>query len=163
MVTITSRPGGVTYAEILAKAKEKVSLRDLGIQSTTMRRAMNGALVIEVPGLQGKQQAGALRANLAEALGDEAKVQNPVAMGELRLRGIDPSTTVDDICREMETLGGCQRHDLKVSPINNMRDGRCLGELPTPSSCTNSRARCGCARLDARKDRVNEKTPSTML
>lgn len=100
-----------------------MSLKELGIQSTIMRRAMNGALIIEVPGPQGKLLAGTLRTSLAEALGDEAKVQNPVAKGELRLRGIDPSTTVEDIYRELESLSGCHRQDLKVSSINSMRDG----------------------------------------
>jgi len=38
VVTITSKTGGATYAEILAKAREKVSLRDLGIQSTVIRQ-----------------------------------------------------------------------------------------------------------------------------
>lgn len=44
-------------------------------------------------------------------------------MGELRLRGIDPSTTLEDIYKELESLSGCARHNFKVSPINNMRDG----------------------------------------
>jgi len=56
-----------------------------------IRRAINGAIIIEVPGPQGKQLAGILKTKLSEALGEEAKVLNPVAMGELRLRGIDPS------------------------------------------------------------------------
>lgn len=81
VVTITSRPGGATYAQILAKARERVSLKDLGIQTTVIRRALNGAIIIEVPGPQGKQLAGSLKTCLAEALGEEAKVYNPVAKG----------------------------------------------------------------------------------
>lgn len=57
VVTITSKPDGLTYAEILAKAREKVCLKDLGIKTTTIRRAINRAIVIEVPGPQGKQLA----------------------------------------------------------------------------------------------------------
>lgn len=48
VVTITNKSGGATYAEILAKARERVTLKDL--QTTTIRRAMNGAIVIEVTG-----------------------------------------------------------------------------------------------------------------
>jgi len=113
VVTITGRPGVVSYAEILAKAREKVSLGDLGIETTVIRRAMNGAIIIEIPGPQGKQLASSLSASLAEALGEDAKVNNPVAMGDLRIRGIDPSTTTEEIRTQLETLGGCSRRDFK--------------------------------------------------
>lgn len=76
-----------------------------------------------MPGPQGKQLAGILKTKLSEALGEEAKVLNPVAMGELRLRGIDPSTSTEEVCAEIEALSGCPRQDFKVSPIVNMRDG----------------------------------------
>lgn len=123
VVIITSKPGGASYAEILSKAKQRVSLKEIGIENTIIRRAMNGAIVIEVPGPQGKQQADLLANSLTVALGEEAKVLNPVAMGEIRLRGIDPSTTEREICDVLEVLGGCPRNVFKVSPINNMRDG----------------------------------------
>lgn len=123
VVTITSKPDGASYAQILAKAREKVSLRDLGIQNTVVRRAMNGAIVIEVPGPQGKQLARALSCRLTEALGDEARVFNPVATGEIRLRGIDPSTTLEEIGAELTAIGECSPADLKISAINTMRDG----------------------------------------
>lgn len=132
VVTITSMAGGATYAEILAKARDGVSLKDLGIQSTVIRRAVNGALIIEVPDPQGKQLAATLRDSLTEALGDEANVQNPVATGELRLRGIDPSTTTEDIYGELESLSGCQHKDIKVSPIRNMRDGMGIAWVTCP-------------------------------
>lgn len=43
-------------------------------------------------------------------------------VGELRLRGIDPSTTSEEIYTELESLSGCPREEFKVSPIINMRD-----------------------------------------
>lgn len=109
VVTITNKSGDTTYAQILAKAREKVSFKDLGIETTVIRRAMNGAIVIEVPGPQGKQLAGTLSSRLAAALGEDAKVLNPVAMGKLRLRGIDPSTSTEEIYIELEALSGHDR------------------------------------------------------
>lgn len=85
VVTISNKSRGASYAEILSKAREKVSLKDLGISETVIRRALNGAIVIEVPGPRGKQLAGSLSSRLAEALGNVAKVSNPVATGELRI------------------------------------------------------------------------------
>jgi len=84
---------------------------------------MNGALVIEVPGPQGKQLARTLSCRLAEALGDEARVVSPVATGELRIRGIDPSTSLEEIGAELTVIGECSPSDLKISAINTMRDG----------------------------------------
>lgn len=123
VVTITNKSKDSSYADILAKAREKVSLKDLGIETTVIRRAMNGAIIIEVPGPQGKQQASTLSSRLAAALGEDAKVISPVAMGELRLRGIDPSTSKEEVYIELAALSGCPQQDFKVSPIINMRDG----------------------------------------
>lgn len=121
-MTITGKPGGASYAEILAKAREKVFLKELGIQDTKIRRAMNGVIVIQVP--QGKQLASS---RLTDALGEEARVLNPVAIRKLRMRGIDPSTTLEEIYTELMALSGCSHSDIKVSPINSMRNGRNLG------------------------------------
>ncbi|GAB1869618.1 Reverse transcriptase [Camponotus japonicus] len=123
VVTITSKPDGLSYAQILAKAREKVCLKDLGIQTTTIRRAINGAIIIEVPGPQGKQLADSLRNNLEAVIGDDAKVHNPIAKGELRLRGIEPSTTQEEILMELEAISGLPRRDFKVSDIVSMKDG----------------------------------------
>jgi len=123
VVTITGKPDGATYAQILTKAKQNVSLANLGIQELRMRRAMNGALIMELPGPEGKKLAGALRNTLEEVLKDDALVKNPVATGEIRLRGIDPATTKEDVAYELEKLSGCPPRDLKVSNITPMKDG----------------------------------------
>lgn len=77
---VTGKLGGATYAQILNKAKQSVSLASLGIHDLRMRRAMNGALVMELPGPDGKQLAGALRSSLEAVLGEDAAVSNPVAI-----------------------------------------------------------------------------------
>jgi len=74
VVTITGKPEGASYADILNKAKQKVSLGNLGIDNVRMRRAMNGALVIELPGPDGQRLASTLRNTLEEVLKDEAKL-----------------------------------------------------------------------------------------
>lgn len=47
----------------------------------------------------------------------------PVATGEVRIRGIDPSTTAEEIANELTVVGGCPREELKISPVVTMRDG----------------------------------------
>lgn len=154
VVIITSKPDGLTYAQILAKAREKVCLKELGIQTTVIRRAINGAIVIEVPGPQGKQLAGSLRSSLAEVLGDDARVHNPVASGELRLRGIDPSTTQEEIYIELKSLSGAQRSDFKVSAISNMRDGMGIAWVTCPLQVAVKIAENGVMALDWTRVRV---------
>ncbi|XP_025264641.1 uncharacterized protein LOC112638009 [Camponotus floridanus] len=152
VVTITSKPDGLTYAQILAKAREKVCLRELGIQTTIIRRAISDAIVIKVPGPQGKQLASVLRSNLAEVLGQDAKVQNPVTMGELRLRGIDPSTTEEEIYLEMESLSGAHRSEFKVSTISNMRDGMRVAWVTCPLQTAVKIAENGVVTLEDGKE-----------
>lgn len=147
VVTITNKAGGPSYAEILAKARERVSLNELGIQTTTIRRAMNGAIVIEVPGPEGKQLAGSLKDRLVEAIGDEANVNNPVATDELRIRGIDPSTTIEDIYRELEVRSGCMRSDFKVALIRSMRDGMGVTWITCPLQVAVKMAEIGVVAL----------------
>lgn len=123
VVVIKGKPGGATYAQILSKAKQNVSLGNLGIQNLRMRRAVNGALVLELPGPDGRRLAGSLQSTLQDVLKEDATVNNPVATGEIRLRGIDPATTQEDVAYELEKLSGCPPKDLKVSAINVMKDG----------------------------------------
>lgn len=132
VVTITSKEGGATYAEILRSAREKVSLRDLGIENTIIRRATNGAIIITVPGPQGRQLASSLSSNLAKALGESVKVANPVEVGELRVRGIDPSVTKEEIHEALAAMSGSPQQDLKISAINFMRDGMGVAWVKCP-------------------------------
>lgn len=147
VVTITGKSKEVSYAEILGKAKEKVSLGNLGISNVRMRRAMNGALVMEIPGPDGKVLAGILRENLEVALGDEAVVSNPVAMGEIRLRGIDPATTVNDIRAALVELAGCASSVVKISQISKMRDGMGIAWVHCPLEYATRMASSGSINL----------------
>lgn len=52
-----------------------------------------------------------------------ARVNKPVALSELRLVGIDPSTSVDEIRQALSSASKCSTDEFKVSDINIMRDG----------------------------------------
>lgn len=108
-----------------------------------------------MPGPQGKQLADSLRAKLTEALGKEVKVDNPVAKGKLCLRGIDPSTTSEDIYKELVFLSGCGRHEFKVSPINNMRDGMGVAWVVCPLQTAVKIAEVGVVTLGWTRVRID--------
>lgn len=61
-VTITAKKDGVSYADVIRKARSSIKLVDLGFQQdgTRIRRAMNGGLVIEVLGADGAVKADRL-------------------------------------------------------------------------------------------------------
>ncbi|KMQ90024.1 proline-rich p65 protein [Lasius niger] len=69
-----------------------------------MRKAANEKLIIEIPGPNGASLAGILQEKLQIALDDMARINKPAALSELRLAGIDPSITVDEICRDLATI-----------------------------------------------------------
>lgn len=91
-----------------------MSLKDIGITATKMRKAANEGLIIEIPGPNGASLAGILQEKLQIALDDMARINKPAALSELRLAGIDPSITVDEICRDLATIGKCAVDDFSV-------------------------------------------------
>ncbi|XP_067216853.1 calponin homology domain-containing protein DDB_G0272472-like [Linepithema humile] len=86
-----------SYAEILSEARRKVSLTSLGIESSKVRKAASGGMIIEIPGAGGAQKADVLAGRLREAFserkeGEEVVVSRPTIKGELRVIGLDDTT-----------------------------------------------------------------------
>jgi len=81
-------------------------------------------------------------------------VKNPVARGELRLRGIDPSTTSKDIHGELVSLSGCHQYEMKVSPIRNMRDGMGVAWATCPLQAAVKLAEIGVVALGWTKVKI---------
>lgn len=52
-VTITGQSENFSYADAIKKAREGISLKDLQIKRTKIRKANNGSLLIEVMGPNG--------------------------------------------------------------------------------------------------------------
>lgn len=126
-VTLTCPPG--EYARVMQVAREKINLRDIGIEALRPRRAATGAIVLEVPGPNGPEKATALRDKMEEALRDieGVKVAKPVKMGELRINRILDSTTVDEIREAISRIGGCSAEEVRTGDIKPAPNG--LGTL----------------------------------
>lgn len=71
----------------MRKAKEEISLKDLGIRNTRIKRAVGGVIVIELSGLDGDANAERLRSELTKVLGKTAAVTHPVIRREDYWRG----------------------------------------------------------------------------
>jgi len=90
-VSIKANADGVSYADIIKRAREAVSLKDLSIANPRMRRAANGGLIIEISGPEEAMKTDTLASRLREVIGDNAAVSRPVVKGDVRISGFDDS------------------------------------------------------------------------
>lgn len=118
---------GVTYAKVLAEAKDKVNLTDLGITNLRFRRAVTGARVLELPGATSGEKADKLAKELAEKLGDGVRVSRPTKCAELRLSNLDDSVTPGEVVAAVARVGGCAEDQVKTGEIRPDHTG--LGSL----------------------------------
>ncbi|KMQ88581.1 hypothetical protein RF55_11908 [Lasius niger] len=76
-VMITGQKEEFSYADALKKARESISLKDLQIERTKVRRAANGGMLIAVIGPDSARKALALKDKLSEVLKGEAQITRP--------------------------------------------------------------------------------------
>ncbi|EFN87782.1 Cellular nucleic acid-binding protein, partial [Harpegnathos saltator] len=81
------------------------------------RVGATGALVIEIPGEQRGKQADQLADKLKEVLTDRAKISRPQKMEELRLKGMEISTSENEVAEAVAKVGGCQIGDIKTGKM----------------------------------------------
>ncbi|XP_039315520.1 uncharacterized protein LOC120360036 [Solenopsis invicta] len=107
-VVLTAVDGEKTsVADALAKVRNEIDLRSMGIASLRPRRALTGAIMYEVPGEQSQEGAVRLETRLREILNpEEVKVSRPVKTAELRLSGLDDVTAARDVAEAMARVGG---------------------------------------------------------
>lgn len=123
-VAVTGKIDGVSYANILKKAREGISLSELGIENTRIRKGINGGVIIEIPGPEGKERADTLAKQLRDVLKDEEVKVTPLSIrAEIRISGFDDSVTADEILYTIADKGGCSIDEVKVGTIRWMNNG----------------------------------------
>ncbi|XP_048005723.1 uncharacterized protein LOC125241345 [Leguminivora glycinivorella] len=130
-VVLTLQPeaeaNGATYAKVLAVAKDKVKLSDLGISDLRFRRAATGARILQLPGVNSGVKADKLARELAEKLGEEVRVSRPTKCAELRLSNLDDSVTSEEVVAAVARVGECTQDQVKAGEIR--RDHTGLGTV----------------------------------
>ncbi|XP_063361462.1 uncharacterized protein LOC134650438 [Cydia amplana] len=120
-VVLTLQPeaekSGATYAKVLADAKAKVNLVELGISALQFRRAATGARVLELPGVTSSEKADKLAQVLAEKLGEGVRVTRPTKCAELRLSNLDDSVTPEEVVAAVARVGECATDQVKTGEI----------------------------------------------
>lgn len=113
----------ISYSEVLKKAREKVSLEQIGIEKTKIRKTAAGNILIEIPGIGKNTEADRLAMELNKVLEGEAIIARPIIRGELRLFGLDDSISTDEIREIIAAHGKCKIEEVKVGNIKPMRNG----------------------------------------
>ncbi|XP_025160216.1 uncharacterized protein LOC112589807 [Harpegnathos saltator] len=119
-VTITAEKG--QYKDLLAEAKRRIDLEGIGIEKIKTRVGATGALVFEIPGEERNKQADLLADKLKEVLTDRARVSRPQKMGELRLKGLEISTS------EKEVVEAVAKNNMGTVPPSGGQEGGRGGE-----------------------------------
>ncbi|KOC58604.1 hypothetical protein WH47_06856 [Habropoda laboriosa] len=123
-VTLTVAPGSTaTYAGIMATAREKIKIEELGITEVRPRRARTGALILEVAGPGREEKAEALATRLREVLHDTAKVAHPSKFGELRVSGLEDSAKPEEVAAAVAAAGGCPVEGVRTGAIRSSPNG----------------------------------------
>ncbi|XP_072766660.1 uncharacterized protein [Anoplolepis gracilipes] len=112
-----------SYADAIRKARQNISMEELGIEKSRIRQSINGNWIIEIAGPDNKNKAEDLKAKLIEVIGMEAKITRPVVKGDIRVSGFDGSLHKDDILKRLAELGDCKVSDLKIGEIRPMKIG----------------------------------------
>lgn len=121
-VCIRGKDSTFSYADALRKARTSISLSELEINSPKLRKGINGATIIEISGPENAEKADKLVAKLQEIL-EDAVVTRPVIKGELRLIGLDDSTSKEEIEFAIAEVGDCNIQEVTVGTIRPTRSG----------------------------------------
>lgn len=110
---------GVTYDAIIAEAKAKIRLQDIGITTgVRFRICATGARRFEVLGSDNDLQADALAEKLTQVLDrDVVRVSRPFKTTEIKVSGLDDSISVEEVLDAVAKAGGCPKDSLKSNGV----------------------------------------------
>lgn len=146
-VAIRPLKGEQAYAEVMRKARDHVSLAELGINDTRVRKSANGSLLIEISGPNNAAKADLLAERLKVVMKEEALISRPMIRGELRLVGLDHSISLQEIRDIVREKGGCPDPEIKLGPIRPMRNGLGMIWVQCPLASANRVCALGRVRI----------------
>lgn len=142
-IAIKGKDENFSYRDALLKAREVIPAEDRDVD-TRVRRAANGALLIEVMGRGNSERANRLASHIRDVLKDVADVGRPIRRTQLRLSGMDDSVTWDEIVCILSGAGECPYEDIRVGETRLGYNGlyQAFAQLPLavisgqePSKC----------------------------
>lgn len=153
-IAIKGKDENFSYREALLKAREAIPAEDRDVD-TRVRRAANGALLIEVMGKGNSERANRLASHIRDVLKDEADVRRPVRRARLRLSGMDDSVTKDEIVCTLSGVGECSYEEIKISELRLGYNGLYQTFAQLPLAAALRVANCGRVRMGWSSVRVD--------
>lgn len=117
-----ARGNGVTFAEVIKRAKAVISPADYGAQGFVIKESQAGAKILELPDPSGTM-ANALADKLRQTVGDLVEVSRPEKTADLHITGFDDSISRDDVLDAVAAVSSCARQKVKTTSIMAERDG----------------------------------------
>lgn len=118
---------GVTYASVINKARQRVDLASLGLETgVDMVGTATGAKLLQVSGEDRSRKADALADSIREVLARDVEgviVSRPVMCAEMRIRGLDDTVTVEEVAAAIAGKTNCALDAVKVGKIRTNARG----------------------------------------
>lgn len=114
------------YESIVAEAKRRIKLSELGIErGLQFKRAITGALTLEVPGPESVKHADLLaeRLSILFSTREDVKITRPCKMSELRVKDLDDAVSGWDISHAQAEVGGCRPSEISTGPVRRGTNG----------------------------------------
>jgi len=136
-------------AEVMRLARARVNLEELGIREMRPRRARTGALLLEIPGVEGAQKADALADKLRVALADKEGmlITRPQKTAEIRIRDLEDSISEEEVAVVLAEKGGCHPDEIRVGPIRQASNGLGSAWVKCPLTAASKIVKEGTFRL----------------
>ncbi|XP_033360920.1 translation initiation factor IF-2-like [Bombus vosnesenskii] len=142
-ITLTDK-SSQSYAEVLAAAKDSVSLAELGINTMRMRKTITGGVILEVPEDQGRGKAAALAAQPTRALDpNEVRVAPPFRAAEAWVSLIDIAATKAEFQNTLARESGCKPEGIRLGESRLARNGLGTVWIRGPASAVRKLAQAG--------------------
>lgn len=122
-ITITASAPDFPYKEAFKSARGKITISDLDINSSRVRKAANGGIVIEISGPENAHKADVLADRLKTVFQSEATVKRPVKKGEVKIVGLDDSISSEEVACALADTGECSAQEFRVGSIRRMANG----------------------------------------
>ncbi|XP_026675515.1 uncharacterized protein LOC113465236 [Ceratina calcarata] len=115
--------GKLKLPEILRKAKEKIDLKELGIETIKPRTSINGGLILEIPKQKGNNAATKLAEKISELFDSEdVLVRCPTKFKEFLITNLDFATTKSELLDALALISG-ENEKIILGPIRANKKG----------------------------------------
>lgn len=113
-IAITTR-GEITNKEIMLRAKKEIKLKELEIENCQIRSGFTGGLIIEITGENAERKADNLAIKLRKIFDNEqVRVNRPKIKADIKIFGLDETTTNEDIQETMSINGECEMEEIRI-------------------------------------------------